>query len=284
MPHSRSPESQVTCGSPASPPQLFSEAAWSDLSLSGNLSMSVIKVRRMPAYHALIATLVAAHLHSFATKVSGVRQLIRLTTNTYARPIPPAMDRVRPAQEICEECHSAQRIQEDRLKVIRHFGDDEQSTEKTTVLLVKIGSKIHKAHIGRDIEYSGDRPDPQTIPTVPVDGKTYAAQGASAGPVKRKMDCMDCHNRSGHDFETPAFAVDRAIAEGRLDRSRPFTRRDAVAALQGKTPIGQQPAAVQQIYSANIYPPMRITWGTYPNNSGHTAFRRGASAVMMVIT
>src|SRR4051812_35150904 len=78
-------------------------------------------------------------------KVSGVRQLIRLTANTYARPIPPAMDRVRPAREICEECHSPQKVQEDRLKIIRHYGDDEQSSEKTTVLLVKIGSKIHKA-------------------------------------------------------------------------------------------------------------------------------------------
>jgi hypothetical protein len=220
---------------------------------------------------------VACHIGSGAEsfvryKVSGVRQLIRLTTNSYHRPISPAMDRVRPAREICEDCHSPQKVQEDKLKIIRHYGDDEQSTEKTTVLLLKIGSKIHKAHVGRDIEYSGDKPDPQTIPTVTVDGKTYTAQGVSPAPITRKMDCMDCHNRSGHNFETPDFAVDRAIAEGRLDRSRPFTRRDAVAALQGKSPIGQQPAAVQRIYSANVYPSINITWGTYPNNIGHTAF------------
>jgi hypothetical protein len=86
------------------------------------------------------------------------------------------------------------------------------------------------------------------------------------------MDCMDCHNRSGHDFQTPETAVDAAIADGRLDRSPPFTRRDAVAALKGKLPVLQQPAAVQAIYSANIYPAMNITWGTYPNNIGHDAF------------
>src|SRR5215472_13148684 len=75
----------------------------------------------------------AAFLHY---KVSGVRQLMRLTTNTYHRPIPPAMDRVRPAGEICEECHSSRSRQDDKLKIIRHYGDDEHSTEKITVLLV----------------------------------------------------------------------------------------------------------------------------------------------------
>ena len=203
-------------------------------------------------------------------KISGVRQLIRLTTNTYHRPIPPAMDRLRPANDTCGQCHS-QSKQEDRLKVLRHYDDDEQSTEKTTVLFLKIGSKIHKAHVGGNIEYSAATTDPQTIPTVTVDGKTYAAEGASPGPIRRKMDCMDCHNRSGHDFQTPEDAVDRAIAEGKLDRLRPFTRRDAVAALKGKLPISQQPAAVQEIYAANIYPGMNITWNTYPNNIGHTA-------------
>jgi len=180
------------------------------------------------------------------------------------------MDRLRPANDTCEQCHSHSK-QEDTLKVIRHYDDDEQSTEKTTVLFLKIGSKIHKAHVGGNIEYSAATTDPQTIPTVTVDGKTYAAEGASPGPIRRKMDCMDCHNRSGHDFQTPEDAVDRAIAEGKLDRLRPFTRRDAVAALKGKLPISQQPAAVQEIYAANIYPGMNITWNTYPNNIGHTA-------------
>jgi hypothetical protein len=202
-------------------------------------------------------------------KVSGVRQLVRLTTNTYHRPIPPAMDHLRSANDTCEQCHS-QSKQEDRLKVIRHYDDDEQSTEKTTVLFLKI-STIHKAHVGRNIEYSAATTDPQTIPTVTIDGKTYSVDNAPPGATRRKMDCMDCHNRTGHDFQTPEDAVDRAIAEGKLDRSRPFTRRDAIAALKGKLPISQQPAAVQEIYSTNVYPGMKITWNTYPNNIGHMA-------------
>jgi hypothetical protein len=65
-------------------------------------------------------------------------------------------------------------------------------------------------------------------------GKKYSVEGAAAKGASRKMDCMDCHNRTGHDFETPESAVDRSIASGKLDRSRPFARRDAVAALKAQ--------------------------------------------------
>ena len=232
-------------------------------------------VRYQQSQHGRVAC-VDCHIGSGAAsfveyKLAGVRQLIRLTTNTYHRPIPPAMDRMRPATAICEQCHSLRTMHEDRLKIIRHYNNDEQSSEKFTVMFMKIGSKIHKAHVGRDIEYGGDAPDPQTISSVTVDGKTYAVEGAAPGTFRRKMDCMDCHNRAGHDFQTAEAAVDQAISEGRLDRSKPFTHRDAVAALQGKLPIGQQPMAVRQIYLANVFPEMKITWGTYPDDVGHLA-------------
>jgi nitrate/TMAO reductase-like tetraheme cytochrome c subunit len=232
-------------------------------------------VRHQNSSHARVAC-VDCHIGSGATsfvqyKLAGVRQLISLQTNSYHRPIPPAMDRIRPAREICEDCHSPQTVQQDRLKVIRHYDNDERSTEKMTLLWMKIGSKIHKAHVGRDIEYSGPTADPQVVSSVSVDGKTYIMEGAPAGLVTRKMDCMDCHNRSGHDFETPEAAVDQAIAEGKLDRSKPFARRDAVMALKEGT-IDKQPPALQQIYSANVYPAMMISWATYPNNIGHEKF------------
>src|SRR5207244_4038725 len=164
-----------------------------------------------------------------------------------------------------EQCHSSEKAKDNRLKVIRQYGDDEKSTEKITVLLMKVGSRIHKAHVGRDIQYLGDSPDPQTISTVIAGGKTYSVEGPKTGGVTRKMDCMDCHNRSGHDFETPESAVDRAIASGQLDRSRPFARRDAVTALKTQSGLEAQPPSVQMIRSGNVFPQMSISWGTYPN-------------------
>src|SRR5262245_38894566 len=81
-------------------------------------------VRYQKSPHANVAC-VDCHVGSGASsfiqyKVAGARQLVRLTTNTYAKPIPPAMDHLRPATETCEHCHLRDSSRDDRLKVIRH--------------------------------------------------------------------------------------------------------------------------------------------------------------------
>jgi hypothetical protein len=232
-------------------------------------------VRYQKSPHAKVAC-VDCHIGSGATsfvqyKVAGARQLVRLTTNTYSKPIPPAMDRLRPATETCEHCHSRDSSRDERLKVIRHYDNDEQSTEKVTVLLMRV-SKIHKAHLDRDIQYVFKDPARQEISVVMSGDKTYTAEGASSTGATRKMDCMDCHNRSGHDFETPESAVDGALANGLLDRSRPFTRRDGVAVLKEQSALDQQPQPVRRLLEENVFPAMRVSWGTYPNNTGHEKF------------
>jgi nitrate/TMAO reductase-like tetraheme cytochrome c subunit len=224
-------------------------------------------VRYQSSAHARVPC-VDCHIGSGASsfvqyKLAGVRQLLRVTTNTYQRPIPAAMDRMRPARETCEQCHSSGKSKVDALKVIRHYDNDEKSTEKITILMMRVG-KIHKAHLEHQIEYVSPVADPQEIPAA-------AGDSAAKGSI-RKMDCMDCHNRSGHDFETPESAVDRAIAAGELDRSRPFARRDSVAALKAQSGLEAQPPAVQMMHSANVYPKLNIGWGTYPNNIGHDKF------------
>jgi hypothetical protein len=116
------------------------------------------------------------------------------------------------------------------------------------------------------------------------------------------MDCIDCHNRPTHIFRSPEDAVDLAIADGHLDRSLPFLRREGVRLLKGAYPSHEaaraairagllefyekrdpaayagQRAAVEaaadelgDIWSANVWPDMKITWGTYPTFIGHQA-------------
>ena len=90
--------------------------------------------------------------------------------------------------------------------------------------------------------------------------------------------------------------MDIAIATGRISRSLPFVRREAVKALKQEYPsqeVGLQgleqslqqffgtqrnadPAAVQRavaaiqdIYRRNIFPSMQVRWGTYINDLGH---------------
>lgn len=116
----------------------------------------------------------------------------------------------------------------------------------------------------------------------------------------RTMDCVDCHNRPTHIYGLPAREVDAALAAGRLDKGLPFIRRESVQALSIDYPSTAEARArlskalkdfyaknypevstgrsaqidtavktVQEIYQSNVFPEMRIQWGTYPNFLGH---------------
>ena len=49
---------------------------------------------------------------------------------------------------------------------------------------------------------------------------------------KRRMDCIDCHNASGHPFPNPANLVDQAINEGKISRSLPSVKARATAIIE----------------------------------------------------
>jgi hypothetical protein len=158
------------------------------------------------------------------------------------------------------------------------------------------------------VEYVASDAAGETIPYVKVtrangETKEYRAGDATAqvidGGVRRTMDCMGCHNTVGHPlFASPERAVDGAIAMGLLSRKLPFVRREAVRLLradyasqdegaraieqglssfyQAGTGDGDQQAvreaalALQQLYRRNVFPSMKVTWGSYPDNRGHT--------------
>jgi hypothetical protein len=119
----------------------------------------------------------------------------------------------------------------------------------------------------------------------------------------RTMDCMDCHNRPTHTYQLPERAVDLAMAGGGINAELPFIKKMAVQVLKenypDRTTATQRIASVlndfyrttypavyttkrplldagvnqvQAIYLRNIFPDMKVTWGSYPNNLGHTDF------------
>lgn len=119
----------------------------------------------------------------------------------------------------------------------------------------------------------------------------------------RQMDCMDCHNRPTHIFQLPERALDAAITQGSISGALPFIKKTALDALKREYPdhataerqiaatldsfyrsnypqiyaaeqlaLKNAIAAAQTIYAQNVFPEMKITWGTYPNNLGHTDF------------
>jgi hypothetical protein len=244
-------------------------------------------------------------------KANGTRQLWHVLINKVPTPVAAPVHSMPSARETCFGCHSSKTRGGDRLRVVRDYADDEAGTETVTTLQMHVGSAepargIHW-HIAQQIEYIATDRERQTIPWVKFtdrDGnvKEYAAEGVTPDQLakgeRRSMDCMDCHNRPAHTFEpSPERAIDIAIADGRLPRTLPFTRREAVAALKDEYASGEDakrgiearlrkafaehtnaPAlshtvsVVQDIYGRNVFPAMKVKWGTYPNNIGHTFF------------
>lgn len=170
------------------------------------------------------------------------------------------------------------------------------------------GKGIHwHMNVANKVEYIATDPQRQIIPWVRFTDRNgnvreYVVDGAKqeelAAGERRTMDCMDCHNRPAHTFEpSPERAVDIAIASGELPRTLPFARKEAVAAVKDEYASGDEArrgiearlrkvyaarasdpalartiAAVQDIYSTNVFPTMKVKWGSYPNNIGHNFF------------
>jgi nitrate/TMAO reductase-like tetraheme cytochrome c subunit len=121
--------------------------------------------------------------------------------------------------------------------------------------------------------------------------------------VSFEMQCVDCHNRPTHAFDLPEHAMDKALAGGDISVTLPFIKKKGVEVLKvgytsseeaaSKIPaaltafyqqnypelvagraqdISLAGKAVLAIYDRNVFPDLKVTWGTYPNNLGHMDF------------
>jgi hypothetical protein len=257
------------------------------------------------------------------SKIDGVRQVFAVMANSHERPIPSPVQTLRPAREVCEQCHWPEKFHGDKVNVIREYGEDEANTETVTTLQVHVGggsqrlgiaTGIHwHMNVANEIEYVATDDKRQEIGYVRLrdrfgNVKEYYAEGVDRNRIaageRRLMDCMDCHNRPSHPFAVSAErAVDGAMALGEISPTLPFAKREAVAALKEVYPDqqvaldaiaerlrtfyreqyrdiydGRRPEvergvrAAQALYRRNVFPAMKVGWGTYPNNIGHIAF------------
>ena len=247
------------------------------------------------------------------SKLDGAWQLVSVALDLYPRPVPTPLHDLRPARETCEQCHWPTKFVGDRLSVITHYEEDEQSTELTTALLLKVGgsnaSGSHGIHWHVDpdvnIRYRSDetREEIYNVEFTHGDEETVTYTDRRApdeGGVWRSMDCVDCHNRPSHIYESPGPAVDTAIAVGLIDKSLPFVKRESMRVIEAeydsheaardeiskgltsfyaeKYPdvaaeraedIDAAAMALGDIYSVNVFPQMKVWWDTYPNHIGH---------------
>src|SRR5262249_10930750 len=139
-----------------------------------------------------------------------------------------------------------------------------------------------ESHQKRDYALSSAKPD--TISSLPV----------------YEMQCVDCHNRAAHSFQPAETAIDQAITGGQIAPSLPFIKKTGVELLKAaystqdeasqkiqaalnsfyqkkyadvwarqSNDVQRAGQALAAIYSRNVFPDLKVTWGTYPNNLGH---------------
>ena len=168
------------------------------------------------------------------------------------------------------------------------------------------GRAIHR-HVDPSIriEYIATDDSRETIPYVrktDAQGQVteFVTEGTSEDLIRtgtrRTMDCVDCHNTAGHPISpTAERAVDEAIAAGLVSQKLPFVRREGVRLVTAQYPSqdegvqaierglrtfyesrGVDPqalvrsvTALQDLYRHNVFPDMKVTWGSYPDNRGH---------------
>ena len=170
-----------------------------------------------------------------------------------------------------------------------------------------IGTGIHwHMNLDNEIDYIATDAKRSVIPYVRLrarDGtvREYTTPGTTpevlAKGERRRMDCLDCHSRPAHTFsETPERALNEAIAQQRIPRELPFVRREALAAITAEhadkqaalqaiaarlrdhfrkypsvdaAAVERAIAGTQDVWARNVFPAMKVTWGTYPNHISH---------------
>jgi hypothetical protein len=148
-------------------------------------------------------------------------------------------------------------------------------------------AEYSNAQTGRKTLFVGEKTDPKTV-------------NPGSGRV---MDCIDCHNQPTHVFHLPGDAIDQAMANGAVPTSLPFVKKEGLSLLQGKydsqkeaaqkissglvkyysekypqvfsqnrAEISKAVKGLVAIYQQNVFPKMKVNWGTYPDNLGHMNF------------
>ena len=251
-------------------------------------------------------------------KLASVRYLWEVPTGSYPKPIPSPVHGMRPVEVVCEQCHWPQKFYADRQLTNHDFAPDEANTPTETDLLLHTGGGSASTGQGRGIHWHIDNPvyyvatddQRQDIPWVQATYNgvttTYVSSDSKLTPEqianapKRKMDCIDCHNRATHIFQNPGDALSSAMANGTIPADLPYIKREgdkvlqktyttedeakaAVATVENfyktqypdvyakrQADVQKAVAGLQTIVSTTQFPFMSVNWDTHPNNIGHT--------------
>jgi nitrate/TMAO reductase-like tetraheme cytochrome c subunit len=251
-------------------------------------------------------------------KLNGARQLWGMVIQEWPTPIPTPIHNLRPARETCEHCHWPGKSYASKEVVEDYFLGDEANTHWRVRLLLHVGetSEANARHAwgihwhvdaGNVVTYVSEDHDRMSIQQVTwSEGEremVYTRDGlplpdsvlvrAEAEGRRRRMDCIDCHNRPSHQYGAPNEIVNDALASGRLDPGLPFIKREATGVLSteyftregGRDSIAvalrsrydalgvELPEtaveAVIALFDRHMFPSMRVRWDRYPTHANH---------------
>lgn len=256
------------------------------------------------------------------SKLSGAYQVYAVLADKVPRPIETPIKNLRPSRDTCEQCHWPAHFKSDKMVVHDYYAYDEENTHSRVHLLMKTGGGgdgkapergIHWEHaeIRTSIEYIATDDKRLEIPWVKSsrrDGSVVIYRSTEsdlsdeelAAHPRRKMDCIDCHNRPTHQYGAPARMVNQALAQGRIDPALPGikellvdlmsqeyeTTDEALTAIDegvhthymddAPEVLEEQGAAVdaavamaQGLFRTNIFPEMKVRWAEFPDHIGH---------------
>lgn len=257
----------------------------------------------------------------FVTHLRGAKEAISLMLNRYSRPLHTPIKDLRPSQDICENCHGPKYQLNQRLESRTYYLSDKENSRKAINLLLKMGKaeialdkppKMHwHSSTTEEILYATQDPKRIDIPWIRVkrlDGKVRVYRSTESKfsdeevtkAGTRRMDCMDCHNRSGHPTNPPALVLNAMLANGIIDPGLPEIKHLAVQTLEAtyasrdeatkgidtairdfyrkaypavakdkETAIASASKALQGAYDRNYDAYMKVSWRHYGNNQGH---------------
>ncbi len=253
------------------------------------------------------------------SKLSGLYQVYSVLAEKYPKPIETPVHNLRPAQETCEKCHWPQKFYDRKFVTKRHYLSDEENTEWIIQLLMKTGPENRAKGLSEGIHWHIN-PDVK-IEYVPTSFKRDSIvevvyTNLSTGAIRkfrnneievegdttetRVMDCLDCHNRPSHDYQSPSVFFDFAMAAGKISRDIPDIKSNTMGILARTFPTKDSAlnfishrlksnyneyypefmdtasylldtaiVAIQKGYEKNIFPYMKASWKAYPNYMGH---------------
>ncbi len=256
------------------------------------------------------------------SKLSGLYQVYSVTFNKYPKPIPTPIHNLRPARETCEKCHWPNKFYSNRIVNIRSYLADTFNTECNITLKMKTAASIstsgHSEGIHRHInpkvkiEYIATSEHRDTIPwvrytdletnevTIYKDEYEPLPEEKMLSSETRTMDCMDCHNRPSHLFNSPTDYIDDGINKGTIPKELPYIKQIALQVLKvkfstadsalnfindsitkyykeehpeiynkSKKLIDSAISGIQEEFGKNSFPQMNVYHTSYVNHIGH---------------